>query len=353
MKKGKIILFISWVSAVALLVMITLTSEKRTNQFMGLTESKEQIINFTYPVQLKKLYVLPGQKVKKGEVLAELIRADIYGKINILDFQINELKSKSELNKNRLQTELSELEIKEKSGISKINDQIKQFTYKANQNLELISSLTGVKQSQSTQGTRLKLQSLKKEKQFIIERAQIKRENILYQLNNEHNPINDEINKLLEKKKFLFQDEIKLTVHAPIDGAIGSIRFNEKESIKAFETFMTMHDNYPTYVTGYIHENVVGHLEIGQEVEIEYVSEEYKSKIGVFEGNVKTIGSRIVNFPVRLKKYKIVPLWGYKVYIELPKNDLKLGQKVMISSELKKDPFDAKLSKILQFLKLK
>jgi len=354
MKSGKIILFISWLLAVALLFFITVTTEKRTDQFMGLTESKEKVINFTYPVQLKKINVLPGQKVKKGDIIAQVLKTEIYSsKVNTLDYQIDEINGKSKSQINKLQSELDTIEIKENSDISKIDYQIKQIQQKEQQRIKLLSSLANISQNRVSTTSRYKLQSLEKEKLYIRKLAKTKKDDILKQLQQEESLTKSSLAKIKDKKNFILQEEVIIQVKAPIDGEIGSIRFNEQESLKSFETLMTMHTKYPSYVTGYIHENVADQLEIGQEVEIEYVTDKYQSGIGVMDAKVKTISSRIVNFPVRLKKYKVVPLWGYKIHIELPENKLKLGQKVMISSELKKDSFDAKLSKILQFLKLK
>ena len=50
------------------------------------------------------------------------------------------------------------------------------------------------------------------------------------------------------------------------------------------------------------------------------------------EGDVVGVGSRIVEYPVRLRKRQDIQIWGREVLIKIPENNaFLLGEKVRIS----------------------
>jgi multidrug resistance efflux pump len=78
--------FFAWclVGAVGLIFMIGFYLSTPNLSFHGLATTRETVINFEYPVEIHRVHVLPGQKVKKGELLIEMNQ-------NALDTQIREL----------------------------------------------------------------------------------------------------------------------------------------------------------------------------------------------------------------------------------------------------------------------
>jgi hypothetical protein len=120
------------------------------------------------------------------------------------------------------------------------------------------------------------------------------------------------------------------------------VKFKDGEKVSPFDTILTLHTTSPSYAKGYIHENLYSQIKIGDTVTVTPVTD----KTQVMFGNVVGVGSRIVEYPVRLLKRPDVQVWGREVLIKLPNNNaLLLGEKVLIS------PLDASRIKLPVFQK--
>ncbi len=70
-------LYIIWLIALILVVMITLKYRGEFTKFYGLAESREISIRSENASMVKKVHVVPGQTVSKGELLIELQRPEL------------------------------------------------------------------------------------------------------------------------------------------------------------------------------------------------------------------------------------------------------------------------------------
>ncbi len=68
-----------------------LSSESRS--FLGVADSREQQISFEYPVEIKKMHVMTGQNVRKGELLMELDQSELNEKIRLVNSQLAKLQT--------------------------------------------------------------------------------------------------------------------------------------------------------------------------------------------------------------------------------------------------------------------
>ncbi len=346
MKTSKLYLYIIWLAAVGILVFITINNKNVIDTFMGLTESKEKSLNFPFPVKIKKLYVVVGQKVIKGEKLAEVTRVDVNSKLSTMDYKINELLAKKRVKEENIHSQLKSIKLKEYQELSQLDFQIIEFKKKESTNKKLLQAIDANQPENDNSLLHVKIKSLEKKRRDLKKLYKLKKSNTTSSLQNVSTPIEEQIKDLRHKKVLLEKDNSILAIYAPYDGDIGNVHYTENQATKEFSSIITLHPLYPSYVTGYIHEDIPTDIEIGQEVIVKPLSQLYKEEESI-RGHVKSISTRIVNFPLRLKKYKIVPLWGYKVLIEIPENSLKLGQKVSISQTL-----DDNVSELTIFQKL-
>lgn len=112
-----------------------------------------------------------------------------------------------------------------------------------------------------------------------------------------------------------------------MDGMIGSISCKAGEMVSPFQTILTLHTHSPSYVRGYIHENIHNLALTGDTVQVVALTGDRKS----VEGEIVGVGSRIIDYPLRLKKRADMQLWGREVEIHLPAdNSFLLGEKVTI-----------------------
>jgi len=352
MRKGKIFLLLSWLSAVGILIVLTIYNKDNVDRFLGLTSSKETPVTFPYPVYMKKLYVEVGDRVKKGDLLAEIVRANVTTQSNLINYKIDALEAKKLQDSQKLQVKLDELVMNQKLQTAKIDSDIKEYRLKMVKNKEAEVSISGITIHMDNRNLQLKIKALNEKKKLSNEKFLLRQASIENELSKGGVPLEAGIKGLDAKKSLSLEKEKELKIFASFDGEISEIDYPKNSYAKSYTTLMKMHPVYPKYVTGFIHEDIENSLKIGQEIYVEPLSKLYNSEM-VFKGKVLSISSRIEGFPIRLKKYKIVPLWGYKVLIELPENSLKLGQKVAVSTENNSNENLSNVEKVLRFLKLK
>ncbi len=351
MRTGKIFIYTAWLIAVGVLAFITINNKNKVDAFMGLTQSKEKSLNFAFPVQIRKMYVVVGQKVNKGDKLAEVIKVDVSSKLSTIDYKINELIAKKHLKQDELNAKLEALELKEYQEISQIDLQIRGLRKRENSNKKLLQAINEDQSENEASPLNIKIRSLQKKRNDLKEFYNLKKSSISNLIFTGNSPIEEQIKDLQHRKLLLEQDNSIIALYAPYDGDIGNVEYKDNQAVKAFSTIITIHPLYPSYITGYVHEDIPTDVKVGQEVIVKPLSRLYKEEKSI-RGKIKSISTRIVNFPLRLKKYKIVPLWGYKVLIEIPENSLKLGQKVSISQPEDENRSKNSIFNILNSIKL-
>ena len=287
-------LYFIWIVVLIILVIISLQYKGESTGFYGIADAREVVINSGNPVEIKKIHVVQGQSIKEGDTLVELSRPELDMKINEITNQLRQTKKQKSVKVNSIKAQIKEL----------------QAQYERNK--KLTAELKSVKkenpstvQDNSQHPILIKIENLKRELQLAASPAQIK----------------NELNLLMEEKG-------KLTIFAQINGIIGSVNAKEGEKVSPFTPIITVHTKSPSYVKGYIHEDVYNKVTIGQEVTIASLSDINNS----IEGEVVGVGSRIVEYPVRLRKRPDFQIWGREIIIKIPsENNLLLGEKVRIS----------------------
>lgn len=287
-------LYIVWGVVLIILVIISFRYKGESTGFYGIADAREAVINSGNPVEIKKIHVVQGQSIKIGDTLVELSRPELDMKINEITHQLRQMKKQKFAKVNGIKAQIKEL----------------QAQYERNK--KLTAELKSVKKKNSSTDQEdnqnpllIKIENLKRELQFAASPAQIK----------------DELNLLMEEKK-------KLTIYTQINGIIGSVNAKEGEKVSPFTPIITLHTKSPSYVKGYIHEDVYNKVTIGQKVTITSLSDVKNS----IEGEVVGVGSRIVEYPVRLRKRPDFQIWGREIIIKIPsKNNFLLGEKVRIS----------------------
>lgn len=248
------ILAACWLLAVAFILILGLILGSDPISILGVAESREYQVNFDRPIEIKKIHVLSGQMVKKGDLLAELGQSE-------LDAQLRLLRSRSE----KLTAELA----------------------------------------------------LRKELADVLDDIGTLRPGA-DPLRVEYEDTEREISLIESRLSNLF-------IFAEIDGTVGAVNFKNGEKAPAFSPLITLLPLNPTYVNGYVNENLTADLKVGDIVEVASAS-------GIkVRGAIVSIGSRIVPIPERLLRIQTLPAWGREVVIKIPQaNGFLLGEKVFV-----------------------
>jgi HlyD family secretion protein len=334
--------YAAFIVVIVSLIVITLRLKSEATQFAGIADAKEIVVNVQSAVELKEIRVSPGQIVKEGDTLAEVSNVgfnnqEIDTRIAVLAHEIEEYKarknafSKLSISERRQQ----KLEIEDRKAEIKSELQELESLYEVNQSLlsdlkSINKELANAENKSSAKKNPIvsKIEFLKKELKRIDDSSLITMSRARDELSLDGDPITEQI-KQREVELTLLQDAKKeFFITAKISGVIGSVAYKSGEKANEFDTIMTLHATAPSFVRGFIHENTYSKVYVGQKVQV--TSQDVK-KVKI-SGEVIGVGSRIVEYPVRLRKYPEMIMWGREVQIKIPDvNKLLLGERVMIT----------------------
>ncbi len=322
--------------AVALVVLVTLfvsLTSKLDNSvtFYGFAENKETEINMENPIEVKKIHVTTGQKVKKGDILLDVLTSNLPIKMSNTNYKIEELQTTYQQWKSDLDWRISQYKIELNEKTSKIQSQIDQYNAQLYQNKKLTENMQSITVESKKQGAfqnpiQLKIKALKKELYFTRNIIKTEINNLKSERFADNNPTLSKIKGLEKEMEYYQNKEDKQTIVAPSDGLIGTIHCRKGEKISSFQTLITFYEESPTLVIGYIHEEHILKVNVNDTIKISSGTRNNIQNIGI----VKTRGSRIVEIPPRLRKIKEFQTYGREIIIEIPPNNPFLQKEKVI-----------------------
>ena len=340
-------IFFIWLFIIVIIIFISLNGKREITSFYGIAETKEIVINSEYSVNIKDILVLPGQQVAKGDKLVELTRTDLELKINEITHSIKTLKieSKYDVNsnlaqidqykslmatvKNELGYQIEELEATKKSN-SRLSKNIHSLNNgKINSNIEQNDNLEDLENPLD-----IKLKGLRNDLKLKTNYYQLMIDEITNRLNSPEKTIQSRLLSLENELSLLQKENNKLIIFSEISGLVGSVNFKKGENVSAFTPIITLNVKSPSYIKGYIHEDIYNDIGLNENVQIISLSDNKNS----IKGKIIGVGSRIVEYPVRLRKRAEIQIWGREVLIKISKdNQFLLGEKVLIVPEKQKE----------------
>ena len=331
-KKFNLIYLVAIIICVLLLYSLFFKADS-TVTFYGFADNKETEISMENAIEVEKIFVTVGQKVKKGTPLLNVVSATLPIKTSDVEYKIEELQTKYNLWKSDLDWRILQYEIELKEQTSKIQSQIDQLKVKLKNNKELSKKITSIdlvviESKGITNPTQIKLASLELE-------LQQKQEIIITQINNlkserfaQNNPILSEIKAQEAQLEYYNKRKRDELIVAPSDGLIGNVHCKEGEKITSFGALISFYEESPNLVVGYIQEELILKINIDDSIAIYSSSRPDIQNKGV----VKTLGSRIVEIPPRLRKIKELKTFGREIIIEIPpENPFLQKEKVILN----------------------
>ncbi len=333
-------IYFIWLVVLIMIIFISINGKREVTSFYGIAETKEIIINSENSVNIKAIFVLPGQKVKKGQKIIELTRTDLAIRINETTHNIKTLKIESKYDQNTNLAQINQYKSLMATVKNEIVYQIEELEATKNVNKRLsknISSLnrnkTKLNKENLENPIEIKINGLKKDLKLKTNYYQLMIDEITNRLNTPEKAIQSRLLSLEEELTLLQKENDKLIIYSEITGLVGSVNFKKGENVSSFTPIITIHVKSPSYVKGYIHENVYNNISLNDKVEILSVSNKKNS----VKGEIIGVGSRIVEYPNRLLNRAEIQIWGREVMIKIPsENQFLLGEKLLIVPEKQK-----------------
>lgn len=347
--KGNWPLYGTWCFVLTFTMGISLISRVESTQFFGIAETREIIVNSESAVDIKKIAVTEGQCVEKGDLLVELSSPELEMKINHISHQLDELKVRNGVDKVALQSRLQQLTAEKVAKESDLKNQIAELENQYAINKSLFSELKSIPERENQESNeenspiKLKIMGLKKELDVSVLPLEIQIDLVRKTLEDSEDPVEIQVERLDKELTLLKNERRNLDIYAQISGIIGSVNYKPGEKVSPFASIITLHTKNPSYIKGYIYENVYALVSIDDPVEVSSFSGIDTSVHGVVVG----VGSRIVEYPERLRKHPDFKSWGREVLIRISEdNPFILGEKVLICSSYSKRGFVDKVKTI-------
>lgn len=327
----KILLPAIWILSLVGIFFLTGSFNKSTTQFFGITDNREQSVSFQEPVEITEIMVIEGQHIKKGSILLKAKRSELVSQQSVLNNQFDELQARQNESQATTSAEIKVLRAKQRAELAGIDAQIQQLRSKQRINNQLYQNITGSSvQSASQSGPLMQqVEALRNQRRYLSSSLQAQINALRTRLSSGAKPVLSQKKQLSDQLAELKRQSEELTIYADFTGRIGSVNHKKGEHVASFQGIITVHGLSPDYVKGYIHENVSNDVRVGQDVWIHSI---YAKDEPAVKGFVESLGSRIIEYPERLRKNGLVRSWGREANIRLERNNpLLLGEKVQIS----------------------
>ncbi len=336
----KTLLPVAWSLSILLLVLLASFMSGESDHFYGIAEDQEQTISFELPVEIVRTLVVEGEIVKRGDLLMEVRSEGLQSSLAVIEDELQELISQDEVNIATLNSRLVGLKAKQEAQRADLDSQINGLKSRYELNKAFMEQMSesdpekGIASADTKPGPLLEeIKGLKIQRRHLMESSQAEIDNIELQLSASERPVDARISGLEVKKKEALRQLVALKIHASSDGRVGSILFKAGETVSPYHPVLTVHGSSPSYIKAYISEHVINKIQLGQKVWVQ--SATALSGVSIIEGTVESLGSRIVEYPERLRRSPFVSAWGRETIIHLTETpSLLLGEKVVV--QLKK-----------------
>ncbi len=302
--------------------------QKEVVLFYGFAENNETEINFNYPIMVERIYVRPGQKVKKGDILLNISKINPSEALEDQPFRIAELQAKQRAWLHEKQGTLALLRKEKELRLGAIEADISKLKEERDFQKSLYRGLKSVEKTKSTYlPISKKIEALEKEKALERRRFDQKINNIKKEIRLGINPYEEEIKRLNAEQDFEEQNKsIKIQLTAPTDGLVGNIYCKEAEHIPSFKTLVSFYEPNPSLVKGFVQEDLILHVALNDS----FLVRSTKDATIYCIGKVIGLGSRIVEIPDRLRKIPNIKTYGREVMVSIPINNNFLQKEKVI-----------------------
>lgn len=341
--KGMNFHYITVLGVILLLFYFGVKRGNNTLVFNGFAENKETEIRLEHSVKVKKIYVKSGQKVSKGDLLLEVSRSGLEQTQNEMLSDITSLESEFKIWETALLASIKALKAEKQAKSVEIDNQIAQLQTELDINAALIKdfkSVDPVAIGENVSPIQIRIEGLQQEKYIHSRRINAEIRKLRNQLKAPDNPIRIAIEKLEGQLAYSNEEEKLLNVLSPGDGVIGSVMCKEEESFAAYSDLLTIYEERPTMVKGYVLESLMIHVHEKDSVLVTSSSQSQDQSLGKIIG----LGSRIIEIPERLRRNPMIKTYGREVIIQIPSDNTFLqNEKVLMKLNEKENKLQANI----------
>lgn len=323
------ILYVFWVFLliIAVWLMSRFNNTSQTTLF-GSAETQGQILNFEYPVLIRKIYVRAGDFVHKGDTLMLLARPELDKEKTL---KSNEIQVNVAENQAKSQNVDKEIERLTTEYVTKVNDLKSQIQLLEAEEKTQAAIRLVVENNKNNAGKSLLIEKINTLKNAITLEEQ--RYKALTRELNQQRTVETSVstskkNSIKQEINFLNEAKGKLVMIAPIEGYVETVLAFENEIAPQYKELLKLNSKRPNMVKGFLPEGANVMYQLGDSVGLQSSTRPNMSSKGILVGGTP----QIVELPDRLTRFDKFKSWGRELYVKLPTdNDFFIGEKIIIT----------------------
>ena len=331
LKRNLLIIF--WLAVIVLLIMFSMVFTDSNKAIVAQVEPMKKAISYRKAVRVVEIYVMPGQKVAPGDLLVKVERPDLILDLERKDNDLERLVIEKDIIESKYEEKQKSLKLNKEQKLQKIQAEIDQLQLIVDNNQKLstqFGNLTGYSDTVQNYGNtyyEIELNALRKEIDFINSEYNREKEAAYSLFTSEVKSLQIREDELKEEMRALEEEENQQVKRAEINGTIGSISAQTGELLSPYTTILSVYELNPSVIRAVMNEGYHYDAVVGQTVIVESTNRRYH-----IEGKIMEVGSRIIEYPNRLKANEGVRMYGRELFINIPKeNNFLNGERVFVT----------------------
>jgi HlyD family secretion protein len=303
---------------------------KGSKAFLGVTYAKKYQVNADKAATIERIYVVSGQTVAAGELLAELRSPELELEINKLEKEVENATSRKFEKQKLLESKLKLLQAEKRIIQNEIDSDIKRIENQITRNRVLLGNLLSNNQRSVLQDSlselNLEIASIRERGVLELQAINIRMEDLRQDHEFDQSQIQANIDLTRQELEWRREEDANLNKYATFPGVIDNVYVKAGEQVEAFSPVVAINPVHPTTVVGYLVGSKDRDRKLGEEVQVRSLEQSELVTMGKIIG----FGS-IVELPQILQKSTAVQAFGFEIFIEINgENRLPVGEKVMI-----------------------
>lgn len=295
------------------------------NSFIGVTTVRQHKISTGRSASVRKIFIVPGQQVKAGDLLIELESSDLDVEIEKMENRISILKRDASEKAKLVASEINYVKATHGVELEKIYAELAQSQSELLLNQQLTKTFVAERDTISPAAPlSLKIKGLRQQMAQHEQMVTVRVKDILQKNETEQHIEGNQVILLERELELLKNEKNILSRRCQFDGVIENVYVKEGEQVPSYTSLLSINPVCPSTVIGYL---TGRKRDPAINTNVSVTSYEHRHRVS---GKVIGYGS-VVQLPEILQKSTAVKAFGREIFIEIdPENELADGEKVLI-----------------------
>ncbi|MEO0723162.1 MAG: HlyD family efflux transporter periplasmic adaptor subunit [Bacteroidota bacterium] len=320
-------IYVVMVLGLLIVVPFTRQLQQRPTSFYGIAENQDLDLSLAHPVVVQGIAVREGEAVEAGQLLAVLERKDIPFQEASLEQEGEQFRAKKAELLARQTSERKEIEEEKAEALFQIENKLRLLRSEQAQNTALLQDLNSTEGVTPEAIANPEIAALEAERATLDAKYLVLQQNLNREIQAELKLLETQQQQVSIDRQEIDRQSAELELRAPVSGVIGTVNFIAGEQVGSRETILNIYQLHPNQVTTYIPEGQLTDLPLGTTLTVSSLqTPDYQ-----IAGTIISLGNKIRELPVRMRRDPAVQAWGREVLLEITaENQLIQGERVLV-----------------------